>query len=1043
MNVHYLYLKLKYILLVLLAVGSVSCSDETLVDSSGDIEEGIPVDVKLNFSAPKQKEMSRVADYAVQNLYVIVCKENGSVAYHRYYDASVINNGSDGSQPNTKEENNWVTATLPTGRVHIYAFANVNDDIYPGLKKKLDDIAGNTTIGAKEAVENLTIDIAVSKTSLGRPGSTWVMSGRCTDSENVDYYTITTSTTDIRTIKLRRLDSIITFNITHGGKCTSFNARRWYVMNAPAISYVMEHHADVSQSAYGNWDASNEASKFYNTFNQNEQNLAEISGNTFTFYMPENRKIRKSSVNSYSLREKQSKSKPTGTFINGVYVDAKGVVRDREFTYAPDNGTYVVILGTYEGTAGKDAYGEDKTVSAYVVYKIHLGYWNNNANDFFSERNTKYTYNVTIKGVDDIVVEVEKDDEKSSGSSGEVIFTEGDNIYTLDAHYENVLLTFEKSELTARNKEAFRCIVKTPFTSLSSIENCDKDWVKVQRNQSASTDLLQYPGNNGSKLQSVDEMLDDLYYATHLDALDKDYPNNDYPRDISNLFTKKNGKYYVTYTCYVNEYYYDEKPAGVPYLAEEETALWKHFVNQPNRLMYIVCDTKFSADKESSVVKAKYILSQRSIQTIYSTDTNNGLTYAYGIETVNESGQLWAGDPSSKPTSSLYGWDNTWSMVNGEKWSIINHAKNGYTSMDANKKQQVNGMSEWFNKAYIACMQRNRRSDGKDAIKEEDMKWYLPALQQYQATYIGEAGMNEEAWLYHYDVPTKYPVTFSYTSDGIGGYKHYQSSTYTEDSPQILWAEEGTSSSTLKQRESWGFNSNTKLHIRCMRNLGTVKKEYTDFKKNVGINSDGNYVIGVPYLVNNTNSRRGTISSELDKHYNDAHDMQGFNVKTNNKLSETGYIEIYSGKAPESNIGNATGSRVEYVTTYTYEYRTKRKRGNWSDWTKVYQSEDPPKQNSDTYEYRNLSQNNAPKYPGCASIQVGKGERAWRAPNLREFTLMANFGKLKENDVCRTQYYYEHRKGWYFSGSNITMGNNNYAEGRQIRCVRDCDKPDQ
>lgn len=1036
MNVHYLYLKLKYILLVLLAVGSVSCSDETLVDSSGDIEEGIPVDVRLNFSAPKQKEMSRVADYAVENLYVIVCKENGSVAYHRYYDSSVINNGIDGSQPDTKLEDNWVTATLPTGRVYIYAFANVNDDIYPGLKKKLDDIAENTTTEAKEAVENLTVDIAVSETSLGRPGNTWVMSGRCTESEEVDYYTITTSTTDIKTIKLRRLDSIITFNITFGDKCTSFNARRWYVMNAPASSYVMERDADVSESDYGNWDASNDPGKFYNTFDQNEQNLAEISGNTFTFYMPENRKIKKSNVASYSLREKQSgDDTPAGTFINGVYVDGENV-RDREFTYAPDNGTYVVILGTYEGTAD-DAYGEEKTVSAYVVYKIHLGYWNNNANDFFSERNTKYTYNVTVNGVDDIVVEVEKGEENSSGASGEVIFTEGDNIYTLDAHYENVLLTFEKSELEARNKDAFRCVVKTPFTSLSTIENCDKDWVKVRRNQSASTDLLQYPGDGNSALQSVDDMLDDLYYATHADALAEDYPNG-YPRDISNLFTtRKDGKDYVTYTCYVNEYYYDydEKPAGVPKLPEEETALWKYFVNQPNRLMYIVCDTKFSTDQESSVVKAKYILSQYSIQTIYSTDTNNGLTYAYGIETVNESGQLPAGSPDRNPTNSLYGWDNTWSMVEGKKWGIINHAKNGYITMDANKEQQVNGMNEPYDKAYIACMQRNRRSDSGNDINREDVKWYLPALQQYQAIYIGEAAMNEEAWLYHYEVPTSYPVVFSYTTDGNGGYKHYQSSTYTDESPNILWSEEGTSSSTLAERESWSdiqAAHGTDLHIRCMRNLGTVTEKYADYKKQYENSEGGNYVIGVPYLVNNTNSRRGTVSGELAEHYNDAHDVQGYNVKTNNKLSTTGYLEVYAGEAPESNLGNATGADVNYTTTYTYEYREYR----WSDWRRVVNSDRHPREEGyDQWQWRNLTENRTRTYPGCESIEVGEGERAWRTPNLREFTLMANLGLLETGDVCRTKYYYSHRFGWVYEG-HVYMGQSN-SWGSKIRCVRD------
>lgn len=977
MKMHCLYMRLKYILSVLLIVTGISCNDETLVNSMEETGNGTSVNVRLNFSIPEHNNVitSRVSDYKVNDLYIIVCKENGSVAFSKYYTSTELNDGSIGLQPNTQDENNWVTATIPTGKVYIYAFANVNDDIYPHLEEKLTNIVENNAAEAKKQIENLKIDVAKGTTSLGRPGNTWVMSGTCTDSENVDYYTVTPATTDIKTITLRRLDSIITFNITSGGKCTVFKARRWYVMNAPSGTYVLEHNADRN-SAYDNWDASNEKNGFYNSFAENEQDLAEISGNTFTFYMPENRKKGKniSDPQGYRYRELQEDSKPVGEFINGVYVN-NNEVKDREFTYAPQYATYVVIMGTYEGTADSEIYGGDKTVSANVIYKIHLGYVDNNPNDFFSERNTRYTYNVRVLGVDNIVVEVETEKEKNPGATGEVIFTEGDNIYTLDAHYETVLLTFKKEELSARNREDFKCIVKTPFTSLSTISNNDVDWVKVVKNDNAAKTLKEYPGDGSEKLQSVEEMLDDLYYATHPNAPKE----NGYSKDVSKLFT--NG--IVTYTCYVNEFYYDKKPEGVPNLPDEEKALWKYFVNQPNRLMYIVCNTKLSPDGESSVVSAKYILSQRSIQTIYATDPNNGLTIAYGVETVNESGQLESGNPSSKPTNKVYGWENTWKMVSGKKWNIIDHAKNGYTSIEQNSAARVDGMENDYKYAYISCMQRNRKTASRsdDKIKEGELKWYLPTLQQYQALYIGESGINEEARLYNYDYTESYPVKFN-TGDNTGdkkGYKHYQSSTYRSGSPEILWSEEGTSNSTLAERNSWGNNAKTPLHIRCVRNLGTVKEEYEDFKSNSG------NVIGIPFLSNNTNSRRGTVNGELGEHHNN---------EDNNRLSETGYFEIYEGKTIiAANIGDATGAKI---------------------------SQD---------------------YKGCSSISVQKGERKWRAPNLREFTLMANYGKLKEGDVCRTKFYYSHRKGWYYKTNIITMGNGTYGEGAGIRCVRDCAKP--
>ena len=42
---------------------------------------------------------------------------------------------------------------------------------------------------------------------------------------------------------------------------------------------------------------------------------------------------------------------------------------------------------------------------ADVTYVIHLGYVDNVAADFKNERNKKYTYNVTINNVEDIVTE--------------------------------------------------------------------------------------------------------------------------------------------------------------------------------------------------------------------------------------------------------------------------------------------------------------------------------------------------------------------------------------------------------------------------------------------------------------------------------------------------------------------------------------------------------------------------------------------------------------------------------------------------------------
>ena len=82
-----------------------------------------------------------------------------------------------------------------------------------------------------------------------------------------------------------------------------------------------------------------------------------------------------------------------------------------KFEFAPKASTYIELTGWFENA--------DKTVAADVRYYIHLGNFGKDLNHFSVERDHHYTYNVTINGVDDIVVEVEDENEKNSGSGKE------------------------------------------------------------------------------------------------------------------------------------------------------------------------------------------------------------------------------------------------------------------------------------------------------------------------------------------------------------------------------------------------------------------------------------------------------------------------------------------------------------------------------------------------------------------------------------------------------------------------------------------------
>ena len=1057
----------------------ISCSDDSLIPESE--KEGSPIPVKIFLSAPEAETQvsSRVSnENNIQDFYLFVFNSSGTLNFKKYYTATDLITAPNVQGVITTLDANYVVETLKTGDSYIYAVANVNSDYYQGLKDDLDEFE----VGTDCMTDFVNLKLENAKQSLERTADTYMlMSGTCKEGDK-DTYTIAKDK-DIKTIHLRRIDSQITFNFSKGTKCTNFKATRWYIENAPIYSYLIERPAGTGKDC--TWDASvnlgdaDTPSDYFSTYSKTEGDLREVLNNTFSFYMPENRKNGDSEyIQTYKERELQVKDADRK---NGAW------------KYAPLNGTYVVVQGIYEGKADHTEFGKDQDVTANVTYKIHLGYVDNNPADFFSKRNTKYTYNVTINGVNDIVLEVETSGgdenptENAPGATGEVVFNNETKLFNLDAHYEQILLTFDQSELAARYKEDFQCIVSTPFTQYGVSRTVDMDWVKVLKNENASKVFQAYPGNESASLQSVNDMLTDLYYASHPSDTEGK-PNKDY----TDFFT--NGK--VTYTCYVNEFYYESVPKGSLLTVSESVPLWKYFVNQANRKMYIVCHTDLSDDDESSIVSSEYLISQRSIQTFYnySDKTLTGLTKAYGLETINETGWLEWGSPSSQPTDENNGWENTKSMLPAEStWSsLVNISDNGYKDVTSNENMNktindmfmvenkyegdidgqqyyMQGMNTDYQKAYIACMQRNRDNDGENDIDNDEIRWYLAAYNQYVGMYVGEASLSPESRLYYY------PETY----DPSENLKHYASSTTDNNSTRIIWTEEGTSFSTLAQRRGWdGTNNAPKdswndwgiptIHYRCVRNLGTTYGIYDNYVTGPSSKPiSGTVEINPSYLNFNINSRRDATTGELNPHTYRPDEMD-------NKLS--GSFEINFDYHPSSSLEMSIFAEPEIVSSYSYTYteetRTEtqtRRYGQWGQITYTGWSTNPDikTMNSENdYEIGETIEENSSwvtsgntrtrtksrktitsksevtetiVQTGCHEIPVAAGEAKWRAPNLREFTLMEIFGLLESEDVCRTRMGYDdYRQGWWYSSDGrLNMGSNDTEQGSNIRCVRD------
>lgn len=330
----------------------------------------------------------------------------------------------------------------------------------------------------------------------------------------------------------------------------------------------------------------------------------------FEAYLPENLQDAKLSVTDQAKREDDKMSNP------------------KEFTNAPKYGTYVVLKGKYEET--KD--GSTKT--ADVTYYVHLGDCSANPNDYNVERNCKYTFNITVAGVEKIIVEAKKEGNEQPGAEGVVLKygNTGKNL-TLDSHYEYMVMRFNKKDIKnlkgsnlgyyyqvyALGKKTKPINVKdkaNPTTQehQQQLNGVDTKWIEFAitgRNRSKSSfgsendgrgTPCDYPGK--SKTMDIETFLKKLYDNA----------------DNNSFWT--NGEY-IDATCFVSENYYSN-------------LTWDQYVNDVNkRAFYVANNVWVSKDTRSVYAEAQYGLTQHNIQTFYDVK-QTGNVIAYGCETIND-----------------------------------------------------------------------------------------------------------------------------------------------------------------------------------------------------------------------------------------------------------------------------------------------------------------------------------------------------------------------------------------------------------------------
>lgn len=770
------------ILCLLVVFCVVSCADETIGQKDEGIVEGIPVGVNLSIvqetgvKVTTRAALDEEVENKVYDIRLFVFNSQKKLEYTRVYEYE---------EPNTDKK---ATVNIPIGSItsgvkYIYAIANTTGGIGKFVDQQGEDV-DLTKIGTVSDLQNVVSTLG--QDTEQRLGDHLLMSGAysAADGLSADGRCVIKpgATPGVvvsvpGSIKLTHADSRITFEISVKDKSISFVPKSWQVVNIPKKTYVLQQDNDYSSTTY--------FSSAIKPFDNTTIDGTVYQGGTFTFYMYENRKSAKSArdgsmISDYEDREREEKS-------------AEGL--NEGFKYADPQASYVILTGNFTQQKG------GQTIKASVSYKIHLGYVNDAADDFKSKRNTIYKYKATIAGVENIILEVESSNgtdfkENQPGAEGKVVIA--DQTVSVDAHYEAKNITFYKDALSNLSVS-----VSTPFDGGGTyhinpegtlVENsiADYKWVKFVRASDQGT-LASYPGDLKSATMATDFVVsgDDKKHHLSIDQLLWQLYNkgND---DASSYWSIDNqGRRYVVYTVFVDEYYYSDKS-------------FEQFVNADDRRMHILCDTKYSEDKQSTLTKANIMISQRSIKSIY--NFNSSDQTGWGIESIDETPGMAlkkAGERKETLTNGRY---NTFKMLgfdestNGD-WSTYVQ----FTNTETNKLKRS------YKNAEYACLQRNRDSDGDGKIDANEVVWYLPALNQYTGLWIGKDALEPEARLFQKD-PTLI------TSSGLDGdtNEYFRANNHFMSSNGVrFWAEEGAATgNTLYDVTKSKFN------FRCARNIG-------------------------------------------------------------------------------------------------------------------------------------------------------------------------------------------------------------------------------
>lgn len=932
-----------------------SCTDEYEIERKKEVLDGLPATVKINFTAGSldKIETKTAIEGDIYDMYVIVFDKTGnSVITKKYFEQADLGSGS-------------ISLETTTGERLIYALANVkgtNDDANAIFTTDRGSVYNALeTVKSVDDLRTLSVSLAKNQRSVEFAEDRYLMSGvygEKTDTQDATPVTIsddgTLSPANNGTYKIwfTRLFSQIDFKISASNGII-FIPTSWDIVNVPVQSNLYIANTDASGSYFPVRD-----------------NIA-FKDNAFSFLMQENRMQPNTPCRNEEDREK-------GT----------GKDKERTFENANSNSAYVILRGNYS----------DASYNGEVIYYIHLGnatMSNGDWENFDTKRNKNYIYTVTIAGVNSIVKEVREKDpyERADGDLTDLAAGE---LFEFDAPYEHKVLSFTGSDL---NSEKIVFQVKTPYTNnaflrvseASKSVYYEENWkwvyflVNKIENGRYTTEPNRFPGfaadgsshtaTGGRKLMDIVEFYNFLSNPETKDLL-------------------VNDKIYVT--CFVNEYKYEGQP-------------WTDYVNKDNRVLQLFCNVE--EGNYSSITSAKYVLSQQSICSFYSAD--NPDIGAWGIQRKLSEAPL-AYDNSIKIIPYSFN-----AMSTGYENMVAEFNLNSLQSWYGDNKNGLDGTisyNDQFNKAYAACMQKNRDENGNGQIDQDEIKWYLPAINQYADVWLGTAALPATVHLYPNSSTEGY---YLYSNSTNEGYK---------DQKNMLYAQQGSSFGRTGYKYTVDKND-AQLNYRCIRNFGEKIDNYYTY-----VNDNGNGFH--QFTLNQMDSkalRSNPVRGALDKHHHNSQINRPYKkfivARKNANLRERRVTSTYGWessdeyfnkvKRPEGDGWGEYRRWKDIRVGLTYFY---------IEWERYHD------RTSTISTILGDISDKANPYNPCSAYSEN-GVTGWRFPNQRELALMIQIKDLVTiPTMSYTDYAFNESQMFAYNGQmHLTYK----TTAEHVRCVKD------